>query len=417
MTVTIFPKKDAIKFAPAGAGDVLLKHVSESGRMPPVSLMIRPLAESGGSLVSQMSSAPIYLDRFLSYSFTSSILIPVDTFSFTLAAPDGPPVSDLVNEGDVVSIFANDIPIATGIIDQTQIQIDPNSGEQATLSGRDLMAQLEDQDAISLDSTPMFANSLPIASVVTRLISDTRITKYELRGAPSRSYLFATEPGESKLAALQRFLEPLNCVAWMGPTGHVIVGKPDMSSEPVGKIYVRKADRQSNALSMSVTRAAATIPNVIVPVWSGQELTVDRVGKQQRLNNAAKGPSRLFKLGHRLPKTVVVSTPQATDPQGLSAVNAIAAGGGDLLQSYAKRELARANVAEMIVQAVVPSHFNEHGEPYVTDTVYHVEYDRGGVDELMYLFQCDYDMTAESGQRTNLYFCRLGTIVSDVKAP
>ncbi len=95
----------------------------------------------------------------------------------------------------------------------------------------------------------------------------------------------------------------------------------------------------------------------------------------------------------------------------------VRAGGGNILQAYAKREIARRNVNEIIVQAVVPGHYNEEGEPYVTDTVYHVEYDRGGVDENMYLFQTDYGLNAERGQHTNLYFCRLGSIVADVRAP
>jgi prophage tail gpP-like protein len=297
------------------------------------------------------------------------------------------------------------------------VETDSEFGEKGSISGRDLMGQLEDQDAISLDSKPIFANSTSVENGVKALLRDTRITKIELRSAPSANYLLATEPGESKLAALQRFVEPLNCLAWMGPAGQIIIGKPNMSQKERGKIILNKRNRASTVLSISVSRSSTQIPNVIVPVWSGQEVVTDRVSPQQRLYNAATGPARLFKLGHRLPKSVVVSAPNATDPQGLSSLNALKAGGANILQAYAKREMARQNQKELIVQAVVPGHFNENGEPYVVDTVYRVHYDRGGVDENMYLFQVDYVLDESGGQRTNLYFCRLGTIVSDVRAP
>ena len=78
--------------------------------------------------------------------------------------------------------------------------------------------------------------------------------------------------------------------------------------------------------------------------------------------------------------------------------------------------MARQNQKEIIVQAVVPGHLNEKGEPYVIDTIYHIEYDRGGISKPMYLFQTEYVMDESSGQRTNLFFCNLGTIVSDVEA-
>lgn len=417
MTSIVLPNTDSISFGGIGQG-ALMDRLGKDGRMPPIKLVVKPLRVGApGGLSGQVGVGGFTLDRFLTYSFTSSILIPVDTFNFNFVAPDGPPLPSQIFEGDVMQLSANDIPLATGVIDQTQVETENSYGEKGTINGRDLLAQLEDQDAISLDSSPIWANNFSVEAAVRKLLGDTRITGIELRDAPSGNYLFATEPGESKLAALQRFLEPLNVVAWMGPTGKLIIGKPNMSQSKVGRIVLNKAQRKSNVLSISVTRSAATIPNVIVPIWAGQETTVDRVGTQQPLYNGASGPSQLFKLGHRLPKTVVVATPQATDPQGLSSVNAIKAGGGNLLQAYAKREMARRNVDEMIVQAVVPGHFNEDGQPYMVDTVYHVEYDRGEVDENMYLFQTDYQLTAERGQVTNLFFCRLGTIVADVRAP
>lgn len=407
MSKLILPADDLTAFAPFGQKNALMNQLNRTGRMPPVSLIIKPLD----------GSPQITLERFLSYNFTSSILIPVDTFSFSFVAPDGPPLNDMIKEGDICVLSANNIQLASGIIDQTEVETDGEFGEKGALTGRDLMAQLEDQDAISMDSKPLFANNLSIQNGVASLLNDTRITQIELRSTPSAKYLLATEPGESKLSALQRFLEPLNCLAWMGSSGQLIVGKPSMNQKESGLIFLDKGQRQSNVLSMKAIRASTQIANVIVPIWSGQELVTDRVPKQQRLYNAAYGPQRLFKLGHRLPKSVVVSAPNATDPQGLAGINALKAGGANILQAYAKREIARQNQKELIVQAVVPGHFNETGDPYLVDTVYRVRYDRGQVDENMYLFQVDYSLDESGGQKTNLFFCKLGTIVSDVKAP
>jgi prophage tail gpP-like protein len=329
-------------------------------------------------------------------------------------------MTDVVNEGDIITLTANDVPLGVGLVDQPEIEVDHQWGEKWTITGRDLMAQLEDQDAISFDSTPIWSDGVSLFNGVAKLCADTRINvgNIVLQGStPTQSnILLATEPGESKLAALQRFLEPLNCVAWMSPAGKLIVGKPDMAQGPSGLLICSKELGLSNVLSMRVTRASTQIPNIIVPIWTGQETTVNRVSPEQALVNSAAGPNRLLKLGHRLPKTVVVSTPQGSDAQSLSGINAFQAGAGNVLQSYAKREIARKNVGELQVQAVVAGHCDEAGNPYRTDSVYHITFDRGDVDENMYLYQVEY-VLSEEGQRTNLYFCRLGSIVADNAAP
>ena len=408
MARTITKKTDAAKFGDTGTSKALLKQLEITGRMPPVTLLIKPI---DGSPV-------IGLDRFLSYNFTSSILIPVDTFSFAFVAPDGPPLNEKIKEGDIVVLLANNVQIATGLIDTTDVETDGEFGEKSSVTGRDLMAQLEDQDAISLDSRPLWSNNISIRAALNKLIENTRIKQVDLENAPKIPYLLASQPGESKLATLQRFLEPLNCLAWMSPGGHIVIGKPNMTQASKGVLKLSKKERYSNVLHMKATRSSTGIPNVIVPIWSGQETVIDRVSKQQLLFNKAYGPNRLFKLEHRLPKSVVVSTPDANTPQGLAEINAIKlAGNANILQAYAKREMARQNQKELIVQAVVPGHFNEAGEPYVPNTCYDIVYDRGNVEERMYLFQCDYVLDESGGQKTNLYFCKLGTIVSDIVAP
>lgn len=382
------------------------RDIEKLGRFPGVELRIKPL-----------SGAPaIRLETFISYQFDSSMLTPVDTFSFTFAAPDDTRVfSDYFREGDIAELYCNDQIVATGIIDSVDVEISAEAGEKITVSGRDLMGQLEDQDAVSLDSTMIFGSNMTPTAVFQKLATNTRIRGLRLQDAPETAKLFATEPQESKLSALSRYLEPLNCIAWMDPNGTMVIGKPNMAQPITGAIIVDRKNRRANCMNLKVSFGAATIANVIVPVWAGQEVVQERVGKQQRLENAAEGPARLLGLGHRLPKCIMVSNPQGNSPQDFSSVNAIRAGGANLLGAYAKREMARQNVREILAQATLPSHCDGDGNPLVVDRTYSINYGRAFAQSIeLYLFQVQYKLD-EGGQRTNLFFTKKGTIVSDVR--
>lgn len=408
MSITIFPKQDDPGFSQLGAS-ALEKQLEKTGRMPPVTLIIKPL--DGGPSVT--------IDRFLSYNFSSSIIIPVDTFSFTFAAPDGPPLTKLIQDGDIATLLANNIPICTGIIDVTETETDAEFGEKSTISGRDVMGQLEDQDAVSLTSKPIYAKSISIENGVKLICQDTKITQFDFRNVPSPKPrpLLASEPGESKLSVLQRFLEPYNVVPWTGPAGQLIVGKPNMKQKRKGTIVLSREKRASNVLSARVRRSSTNIANIVAAIWTGQEAVISRIPPEQIIYNGNPGPTRLRKAGYLVPKAVLTSNVNGQDPQGLSATNAITFAGSRLIQANAKREIARQNFGEVQFECVVPGHFNENGEPYQTDTVYYVYYDRGNIFEDMYLYQVQYQLSLELGQTTVLSFCRFGSIVADNIAP
>lgn len=379
------------------------------GQFPDIVLQITSL-ETGKTLG---------LSNFLDYSFDSSLLVPVDTFNFTFVAPDDPlPFTNYFNEGDICQLYANGDIIATGLIDMIDIETDAEFGEKVQISGRDLMGQLEDHDAISLDSKPIYANNYTVSQVYKALSKDTRMRGLRVQNAPAKAYIFATEPGESKLSALQRYMEPLNVVSWMDPDGTVVIGRPNMAQPPLQQWILNKEKRISNCLQMKVSRAAAQIPNIMVPIWSAQVTDPPApILPEKAIQNASAGPARLLGLNHRLPKSVIVSNPQGTSAQELSSVNALTVAGSNILQAYAKRELARQNVKEMLVQITIPGHYNDDGSPVRMDTVYNINYDRGVVSENMYCYQVQYRLTLDGGQRTNLFFCKLGRIVSDVTAP
>lgn len=409
MPKTITPNQNNIRSTNSGSVRRigLQKYLEINGRLPPIELLIRTL---GGERLFE-------LDRFLSYTFSSSVLIPVDTFSFNFVAPDDPlPFKKKVNEGDIAILSGAGIALSSGIIDTIAIETDEQFGEKVEVNGRDLMSYFEDQDAININDKPIWATKFTVRQTANELIKNTRIRGLVTQQAPQNAYLFATEPGESKLAALQRFLEPLNCIAWMRADGFLIIGRPNMAQQPRGTFIMSKAKRSSNVTNIKAVFGATKIANIVVPIWAGQEFVQERVPETQRLYNNAPGPRRLRKQGHVVSKSVVVSTPSGSDPQELSGVNQIQAGGGNLLQAYAKRKIARDNVNEIIVQVTVPGHYDERGRLYTTDAVWKIEYDRGDVNENMYCFEVEYS-GGEEGSFTNLFFCRLGTIVSDILAP
>ena len=385
----------------------LQTYLEQNGRFPVVSLQIKPV---------DPSRPTVEFKQFEEYSFQNSVLVPVDSFSFTARNPTLPgSLYDMVQDGDIAILKANGEVIATGLVDTVNISTDPDSGERVSITGRNLIAQLEDQSTVNDVDDPIWGNKMTIDDVVNAIVLSTRINFYRLQQTPSGSFLFATEPGESKLSALMRFLEPLNCIVWMDPDGTLVVGRPDMGADSIGSFIMDRANRISNCLSIQANYSSTQIPNIVIPVWTGQESVQSRISPEQRLLNGAQGPSRLYKFEHRVPKTIVVSTPNGADPQSLSNVNQITtAGGSNILQAYAKREVARANVNELGVQVNIQGHYNSDLSPILIDACYNINYPRASVNERMYLHTVSYTLSREQGQRTSLSFCRLGSIVADV---
>lgn len=394
----------------------LSEFLNKNGRFPPVSIMLKPL---------DPSKQTIKIKNFLSYNFQSSIIIPIDSFQFQFTNPslEGS-ILDFIREGDTVVLLANEVEMATGIIDVLDIETTEN-GEMVTLIGRDLMGQLEDHSAVSIQGEPIYGNDMTLSQAVDKIRANTKIKALTTQNAPSGSYTFATDPSESKLSALLRFIEPLNCLAWTTPDGKLRIGRPNFAQSSKGRFVMDREKRKSNCLSIKSTRSGTQIPNIIVPIWSGQETVQTRVTKEQIYYNKSEGAARLRGLGYVLPKAVVTSTPNGTDPQSLAELNRLQVaqqqkppppGGSNILQAYMKKEMARYNMQEHVVQVIIKGHFNDDLDPILVDQVYNIFYPRAGVDKKMYLYQVSYELTPEEGPRTSLYFCNLFTIVSDNKA-
>jgi prophage tail gpP-like protein len=285
------------------------------------------------------------------------------------------------------------------------------------------VGRLEDQDAVSIDSKYVPAENATIDSALFTILKDTPFepqNKVKKQDAPKGTSSFSVDVGETKLACIQRYLDSLNCICWQDRLGRLVVGRPNMNQQPKGTFILNRQTRKSNVISIKVTRSSTQIPNIYVPVWSGQEQFQSVNPTLVRLENAAYGPNRLRKYGYRTPKAVVSSMPSAGAGQQFTDLNLLTtatAGSSSLIESMAKREMARANVKEITVQVVVPGHFNELGEPYQVDTMYYIDYDRGSLRRVMYCYSVDFSMDENGGQLTTLTFCRPGCIVSDIKAP
>lgn len=397
--------------------DDLTKKLDKDGRLPPVKLEVYPLDQSGRF----NKGNPFTIERFTSYSFSSSILVPVDTFGFAFR-PEPPKREDrstyydrIVCEGDTVQLTVDGEAIATGYVDARDTETDVDRGITLQMQGRDLMGFLEDNDAVNPDATILWANTANINDVLPTLLKNTRIRGFELRNIDKNvKSLFATNPGESKLAALQRFLDPLNALAWMTSGGKLVCGKPSFDSASQGTLGVRSFDRESNVLAFRAHRAAGQIPNAVLSIWTGMESVQTIVSKKQLKLNAAKGPSRLYQAGHRIFRTLATSAPDANDTkQGLAEVQRLISQGANYLDSLAARELARENINELLVTCTVPGHLNAQGDPYVPDQCYDIVHDADGIDEKMYLFAVEYALSEDSGEVTHLSFCKLNTIVAE----
>lgn len=406
----------------------LLDYVQFSGKTPPVSLSIHPLEDL---------EAEIQITQFLSYSFKSSILVPVESFSCEIFYKKDPKIGK-IQEGDIFVLRANGIAIATGIIDQLDMETEAKTGTKLSIQGRNLLGQWEDQDSVSSDSKILYGTLYTVDQIITALAQNTRINPVNMvkQFAPKMGYLAATQPGESKLSSMQRYCEALDIYFWMQGDGTIKVGRPNMRAASSGKFFMDETNRKSNVLAMRSTRASTQIPNEILPIWNGQEDVQFLTSLQQVLRNNAAGPKRLFHFGHRTPKAIVVSTPQGSAPQDLAEIDALLvakqnvdlvngvnkanqdrAGAATILQAYAKREMAKANVHEIKIQATILGHYNDRAEPVTVDQVYTIRYDNDDIiDEDMFLYEVEYSLDPATGPQTKLFFCRQTALVSDIRA-
>jgi len=406
---------------------IAVSQLQKKGRFQPMRVQVQRYDSPNNSYEVYKTAA------FKSYRFSQSMLVPVDAFSFSFQPPSkpdnpgSPAIDDLIREGDVVTVHqgddTDDTMIATGIVDSIGLR-SARESETFTINGRDLLGQFEDQDAVTFEDGSgkpkmEYGENVSLKSVIRELAKQTRINgdNVRLQGIQDVRQLLAYSPGESKLSALLRFLEPLNALVWTESDGTIVCGKPNFAQPAnLGQFFVRKKDGKSNVIYMQVNKNAGRIPNGVLGIWSGGELAQDAFATGV-IQNPATRCTALRKAGHIINKTVVVSVPTSNVQSDGVALNTLRNDASGYVNAYVKRMIARANVGELDVEVLVPGHCNDSGIAYTADTVAHIFNDRAQIDENMYCYAVDYMMDEGGGQSTSLHFCKLGTIVADAEAP
>lgn len=358
---------------------------------------------------------PQSIRTFTSYSFDKNILVPASPFRFTAPGVDKDKrlairSSDLV-ELFVVSLDGVKNQISTGIIDQTDTHIIPNSVDYV-LTGRDMMGQLVDNAAVDANNRIVYTKQIRIDDILKYLVKNTRVPQGILtQQIPNGQFLFQTNPGETRINALQRYLEFANCLIWCAPNGQLILGKPNFTNSISGKLIMSSTDPvNNNCVEARVQRNTNTaIRQIVTQVQSASQVgaapfTVNNSdADMSQVVDALAGRSvfRLFNYG-----------------DGNESVNQIVGVGNgngspyELGNALSLREIARENMKILDIEVVIEGHANEFGQAYNIDQMYNVQIDDENVQEDMYVYACKYDLTEQHGRLTTLKLCRQGTIVA-----
>lgn len=384
----------------------------------------------------QDKSAPLEIDFFsaqfsgpspsmrtwTSYQFERSILTPASAFRFT--APGVPKAQRIaIRSCDMAQIFAvkqdgSKIPIGLGIIDETDTHIVPTNLDYV-LTGRDMLSQLVDNSSVDAQNTMVFLKRLTLKTIVQSLIANTRMPQaVNLQSVPNGEFNFSTNPGETKINALQRFLEVSNCLVWTNGFGQIIVGKPNFSQPAKGKLTISSTNPAGNncveaRIQRGVNKAIRQI------VTQAQNLTKADAGEFTVQNNDTDMKAVASAGGGRsiyAPPFTFGGTGAADTINNLAGVGNQAGNPKQLGAIYSQREIARENMNILNVEAVVKGHLNENGDIYQVDQVYNVQMEDDNVNENMYVYSCSYELSLDHGQLTRMRLCRLGAIVAQAYA-
>lgn len=361
------------------------------------------------------SDKNISLDTFTSYSFERNIMVPASAFRFT-----APGVSKekrmSIRSADNVYLYARNkeklIQIATGIVDDTDTHITPNSVEYV-LTGRDLLGQLVDNACVDSNNLLIRLEQVNLGTILSKIIENTRIPQaYIDQQAPNANkILFQTNAGETKISSLQRYLDLTNCLVWCNPNGTLTLGKPNFTQPISGALINRFTDpSHNNLIECRVHRNVNTaIRQIAVQL---QTLNQVNPGYLTKVNN---DPDMIKFHGSKVGRSVyenfdygsgteVINTVKNVGNQGYSP-----RGAGD---EFALRKIAQENIKILDVDAVVVGHINQSGQPYNIDQMYRVIIEDEDISEDLYVYSISYEMSLDQGEITRMKLCRKNTIVA-----
>lgn len=357
-------------------------------------------------------SKAVSLRTFTSYQFDRNILTPASAFRFTAPGVDQD-LRNAIRSGDMAELFVVDskgkrTQIATGFIDETDTHITHSSLEYV-LSGRDTLGQLVDNAAVDSNNKLQNVQQITLDKILALMIANTRIPQgYQFQQIPNSQLLFQTNAGETKINALQRYLDFCNCLVWSRPNGQVMIGKPNFAQKKAGQLRVKSASgSKSNVLEARVRRNLNQAIRKIVTQL--QTLTLVNPTPSTVNNNLSELRSRSG-VGRSVYSIFSYGA-------GEDAVNNITQVGNqkgapnDIGSALSRREIARENMKTLDVEMVVEGHVNESGVPYNIDQLYEVQIDDEDVSQDLYVYHVSYELTIDHGILTRLNLCPKGTIV------
>jgi prophage tail gpP-like protein len=364
---------------------------------------------------SVQSGQAVSLRTFTSYSFDRNIMTPASAFRFTAPGVDKAS-RNAIRSGDLVNLWAispdgSKNPIATGIIDETDTHGSAKSIEYV-LTGRDVLGQLVDNSAVDAQNKIVNTSNFTLDAILRLLIKNTRIPSgFKSQQIPNGQLLFQTNPGETKINALQRYLEITNCLVWSQPNGQLILGKPNFTQKPSGKLF--SSSQFANGNNMIDWRVRRNLNQAIRTIVS-QLQTLGQVdaGSYTKNNN---DPDMLKVVGAGVGRSVYSRFSYGGGNESVNTVTQVGNQSGNprkIGDEYALRELARDNMKVLDVEAVVVGHVNADGLPYNIDQIYSVFIEDEDVKEDMFVYGVSYELTESLGTMTRLRLCRLGSIVA-----
>lgn len=376
---------------------------------------LKPIELDFKSANSNSSHQVVSLRTFDSYNFDRNILTPASALRFTAPGVD----KDLrlsIRSGDTIQLFAvnqngDKLPIGTGFVDETDTHITPSSFDYV-ISGRDTLGQLVDNATVDAQNKIVNTTNATLEWVMQFLLQNTRIPKAFIRQQmPNGPILFSTNPGETKINTLQRYLEFTNCLVWTQPNGQVVIGKPNFTQEKQGVLKMSFSNNKGNNLLEARVRRnlnqairqivcqLSTLGQVDAGVYTN--FNHDQDMREVRASLVGRSVYRKFDYGSGEDSVNVVTQvgSQSGAPRKIG-------------NEYSLRDIAKDNMKVLDVEAVVEGHINSAGLAYNIDQIYNVQIEDEDVDEDMYVYGCSYELTKEHGMITRLRLCRKGTITA-----
>lgn len=381
----------------------------------PIVIDSKPAKNSVVNRVGDEFTNPI--STFNSYNFDRNMLTPASAFRFTAPGVDKN-VRQAIRSGDMLALYAvretdgKKFQICTGFVDETDTHVVPNNVDYV-LTGRDTLGQLVDNSSIDANNKIQNTTNINIGTFLTQLLATTRIPKgFVSQQVPNGTLLVNTNPGETKITSLQRYLDFMNCLVWTNPQGQVVIGKPNFSQEKSGFLILSSTNtNNNNLLEARVRRSTNTaIRQVVTQLQSlGQVdaglFTVRNQDVDMKAVAAYKVGRSIYQLFSYGSGNDIVNQVQQVGNQNASPQNIGAA--------LSRREIAKENIKVIEVEAVVRGHFNENGIPYGIDQIYNVQIEDDSVSEDLYVYAVSYELTLDHGVLTRLKLCRVGTSLVD----